>query len=98
VAAARPGARLDVEIRAGRRRVETTFRDTGRGIAGEDLGRLFNPFFTTKDKNLGLGLAVSHRIIDAHQGLIHVRSRPGHGASVTVTLPALSARPRTAKH
>ena len=92
------GGSIDVEIKTGRRRVEAVFKDDGRGIRTQDVGRIFNPFFTTKEKNLGLGLAVSHRIIDAHGGMIQVRSRPGKGAVFTVTLPALPQRPKSNQH
>jgi signal transduction histidine kinase len=93
VEALNPGGRLTVALSADRRRVEIRLTDTGRGIEPRDLDRLFNPFFTTKDKTLGLGLAVSHRIIDAHQGLIQVQGRPHQGATVTVTLPAMAMAP-----
>ena len=91
VEALRMGGRLTITIQTVQNQVDIRFQDTGRGIAQAELGRVFNPFFTTKDKNLGLGLAVSHRIIDAHQGMIQVAGRPGKGAAVTVTLPALPA-------
>ena len=64
-----------------------TISDTGSGIAAEDIDKIFNPFFTTKNKGTGLGLAISHNIIKAHQGTIDVDS--GNGKTVfTVKLPS----------
>jgi signal transduction histidine kinase len=64
--------------------------DTGRGIAREDLQKIFDPFFSTKTEGqgLGLGLSVVYGIIDRHKGKIHVDSNPGQGTVFTVTLPA----------
>ena len=61
--------------------------DTGGGIAAEALPRLFEPFFTTKAKGIGLGLAVSNRIVEAHGGTLEATTRDGTGASFTITLP-----------
>jgi signal transduction histidine kinase len=89
-----PAGRLTVTLRLRNRKAEVVFSDTGCGVSGEDLQRLFNPFFTTKDKKLGLGLAVSHQIVDAHHGLIQVKSQPGRGTTVIVALPALVNAPK----
>jgi two-component system sensor histidine kinase HydH len=67
--------------------LEVRFRDTGAGIPPGDMSNLFIPFFTTKEKGTGLGLPISHRIIENHGGTIEVRSQPGAGASFTVLLP-----------
>lgn len=61
--------------------------DQGPGIPPENLGRVFSPFFTTKDGGTGLGLAISQRIITEHGGVLRVRSEPGVGSIFTVTLP-----------
>jgi two-component system sensor histidine kinase PilS (NtrC family) len=62
--------------------------DDGGGMTAEELGRLFIPFFTTKVKGTGLGLATVHRIVEANGGTIRVASEPGAGCRFTVVLPA----------
>ena len=69
--------------------VEVRFRDTGPGIPEEARERIFVPFYTTKEKGTGLGLAICQRLVKAHQGTIQVRSAPGEGAELLVSLPGL---------
>jgi signal transduction histidine kinase len=78
---ARPGE-------AGRNRIQIRIRDTGPGIAAENLPRLFTPFFTTKKDGTGLGLTISERIIREHQGVIEVQSEKGVGTTFTILLGA----------
>ncbi|MFZ5917902.1 MAG: ATP-binding protein [Chloroflexota bacterium] len=66
--------------------VEVT--DTGVGIAPENLSRIADPFFTTKPKGLGLGLTISHEIVERHQGTLDVTSQVGLGSTFTIRLPA----------
>jgi signal transduction histidine kinase len=61
--------------------------DTGKGIAPENLHNIFNPFFSTKDASLGLGLSIVHKIVTSHRGQIEVDNHPGKGVIFTVTLP-----------
>jgi signal transduction histidine kinase len=61
--------------------------DSGVGIAGDQLESIFNPFFTTKPRGVGLGLAMVSRYIDNHGGKITVTSRPGEGAAFRIHLP-----------
>lgn len=68
--------------------VEITFKDTGPGIPAEQREQIFNPFFTTKETGVGLGLAIVSKIIDDHRGSIRVTSEPGEGACFQVSLPA----------
>ena len=74
---------------AGRRAevVEISFQDTGEGIPKNNLGKIFLPFFTTKKRGSGLGLAAVHRIVDLHGGWIKVESREGQGTRFGVCLP-----------
>jgi PAS domain S-box-containing protein len=61
--------------------------DTGTGMTPEQLDSLFTPFFTTKEKGTGLGLALTHKIIEEHQGHLHVESQFGVGSTFTILLP-----------
>ena len=63
--------------------------DTGVGILPEDLGRVFDPLFTTKPpgKGAGLGLAILREIVDGHGGTVRLESRPGEGTTAVVRLP-----------
>jgi len=69
--------------------VRIAFEDNGRGIARDHLGRIFDPFFSTKEPGdgVGLGLSVSYGIIKAHGGTIEIKSEEGKGAQVCVMLP-----------
>ena len=67
--------------------ISVTVRDNGIGMSSDNLTKIFNPFFTTKDKGTGLGLAISHNIIKAHQGTIDAVSEEGKGTSFTVKIP-----------
>jgi len=61
--------------------------DTGEGIAPEVVKKIFLPFFTTKDKGVGMGLALAHKVITAHGGRVEVQNRRGKGTTITVLLP-----------
>jgi signal transduction histidine kinase len=67
--------------------VDVRFSDTGVGIPAEHLAKIFDPFFSTREKGSGLGLAIVHSIIDMHGGSIDVESREGGGTIVSVMLP-----------
>ena len=81
--------RVEVSTTASGGCVHLTVSDNGEGIPPENLAKIFDPFFTTKSegKGVGLGLAVSYGIIQAHGGDIEVKSKPGEGAAFTVSLP-----------
>jgi signal transduction histidine kinase len=61
--------------------------DTGNGIREDLVGKVFQPFFTTKPKGTGLGLALSRQMIEQHDGAITVANRPGGGVMITILLP-----------
>ena len=79
-------------IRMDRKQIGVEFKDTGPGIDPENIPRLFDPTFTTKDSGTGLGLYISLEIVKQHGGLIEVASRLGQGATFTVWLPLLILR------
>lgn len=77
------GARFDGESR----KMVLTFSDHGTGIREEDISKIFQPYFTTKDVGIGLGLAITERIIREHNGEIRVESEINKGTTITVLLP-----------
>jgi PAS domain S-box-containing protein len=87
------GGKFTISSRALDGDVEFKFIDSGVGITKEVLERLWAPFFTTKAKGMGLGLAICKRIIEAHQGRISVESIVGEGATFTITIP-IEPKPR----
>jgi signal transduction histidine kinase len=70
--------------------VELAIQDSGVGIPPEDIDKLFDPFFSTKEGGIGLGLSIAHRIIDQHHGKIEVESTPEKGTLFTISLPVLN--------
>jgi len=75
------------QIRHRQRYVVITVSDTGKGIEPGIIGKIFNPFFTSKAEGTGLGLAISQRIVHYHRGFIEVRSAPETGSVFSVFLP-----------
>jgi signal transduction histidine kinase len=73
--------------RAPRRRVEVDIEDTGVGIPPENLGRIFDLYFTTKNKGSGIGLSMVFRIVQLHDGEVEVQSTPGRGTRFRLTFP-----------
>jgi signal transduction histidine kinase len=72
---------------ASRRRVEVAVEDTGIGIQPENLGRIFDLYFTTKEKGSGIGLSMVFRIVQLHDGEVEVQSTPGHGTRFRLLFP-----------
>jgi signal transduction histidine kinase len=75
------------------RRVAIEVEDGGAGIPPEVIERIFDPFFSTKDGGTGLGLSLTHKIIEDHGGAIDVRSTPGVGTTFRVVLPVMPDPP-----
>ncbi len=67
--------------------LELSVSDTGVGIATDQLERIFQPFFTTKAHGIGLGLPITRRLIEDHQGHLIVQSQFGYGAMISMRLP-----------
>ncbi|OGQ99422.1 MAG: hypothetical protein A2521_12755 [Deltaproteobacteria bacterium RIFOXYD12_FULL_57_12] len=76
--------------------VRISVRDTGKGIAPEIIDRIFEPYFTTKERRggYGMGLAIVHGIVRSHDGIIRVASRPGEGTRFDVYFPAVESETR----
>jgi signal transduction histidine kinase len=81
------GGTLRISTRRIGDNLRVVFSDTGRGIDENDMDKIFDPFYTTKDTNAGLGLTVAQQIVLSHQGVIEVKSAPQRGADVFVTFP-----------
>ncbi len=85
------GGKIRVGIKAAREekgeRIQVSIADTGKGIPPEDLGKVFEPFFSTKRRGTGLGLAIVHQIVEGHGGEIQVESKEGEGTTFRITLP-----------
>ncbi|MEW6408777.1 MAG: ATP-binding protein, partial [Nitrospirota bacterium] len=78
---------LRVSINQDGKNVDIAILDTGKGMPPEDIEKIFDPFYTTSEKGMGLGLAISKRIIEDHGGKIRVESKLSKGTTFTVTLP-----------
>jgi two-component system sporulation sensor kinase A len=87
------GGTLTVVTRMAQERVHIQFTDTGIGIPEEKIPRIGEPFFTTKETGSGLGVMVSYRIIQAHEGRMYFVSRVGIGTTVHIELPIRTAMP-----
>jgi signal transduction histidine kinase len=82
------GGRLSVRAEPGGVWVAVEIEDTGPGIPSHVQARLFEPFFTTREKGSGLGLAIAHQAVEKNRGRIDIASEPGKGTRVTLHLPA----------
>jgi signal transduction histidine kinase len=69
--------------------IEIIFQDSGPGIPEENLSRIFDPFFSTKESGSGLGLAIVHNIVSQHNGSIDVENSPQGGAVFNLNFPLL---------
>jgi signal transduction histidine kinase len=69
-------------------RVRIDVIDSGRGISPEDISKVFEPYYSTKETGTGLGLAIVRKAVDDHDGTISVKSKVGEGTTFTITLPA----------
>jgi len=88
------GGRLTITLAGGTTDLAVTFQDTGSGIAPENLGRVFEPYHTTKSTGSGLGLMIVQRIVQDHGGHIELMSKPDEGTRITIYLPFVERRMR----
>lgn len=79
--------RIEVSIENGAKQATVRLRDNGVGIPTDKIDRIFSPLFTTKEKGTGLGMAISKKTVEAHEGEINVVSEAGRGAEFIVRLP-----------
>lgn len=81
------GGELNIEAYRDSGYYAVSFKDTGIGIDKKNIDKVFNPFYTTKPRGVGLGLSITHKIVEEHKGYINIESEPGKGARVVVCLP-----------
>jgi two-component system NtrC family sensor kinase len=86
------GGVLRVSVAAADGRLRLAVTDSGSGIAPQHVGKIFDPFFSTKEQGTGLGLALVQQIVNEHGGRIEVGNAPGGGTSFVITLPVLRRR------
>jgi signal transduction histidine kinase len=79
--------RLNISAFTDESDVVIKIEDTGIGISKDDIDKIFEPFYTTKDYSSGLGLSITYRIIEYHKGKIKVENKTGNGVIVTILLP-----------
>lgn len=84
------GGTLTITSKEIKSSVEFSFKDTGKGIKKEILNQLTTPFFTTKAKGMGLGLAICRKLINSHSGNLHAISEIGKGAIFIITIPKVN--------
>jgi signal transduction histidine kinase len=87
LAAVAEARRVELFIENGGRNATVRIRDNGCGVPADKIDRIFNPFFTTKERGTGLGMAISKKIVEAHEGSIDVVSENGRGTEFVVRLP-----------
>jgi signal transduction histidine kinase len=90
VEASPPGGDVEVEARDGGGEAVIEVRDRGPGLTPEAQASLFRPFFTTKERGTGLGLALAKKVADAHAGRLEVAARAGGGTVARLVVPARS--------
>ena len=81
------GGDILIKMKADNTSLWIAFEDHGEGVSREDMEKIWDPFFTTKEKGTGLGLGIVKNIIEAHDGLIRLQNRPEGGARVSIRLP-----------
>ena len=83
------GGILSVAINQTDETLQLKITDTGRGIAEEEAKKIFEPFYPTKDKGLGLGMPYAKKVVDEHGGTMSLNSQLGEGTTISIVLPAV---------
>jgi signal transduction histidine kinase len=84
------GGRLTVSTKASDSKASMIFADTGSGVSRENLSKVFDPFFSTKETGLGLGLALMKRVVEEHSGKVDFQSVEGKGSTIIMSFPVSS--------
>jgi nitrogen fixation/metabolism regulation signal transduction histidine kinase len=93
------GGKVSIRLsNTGENSVKVEVTDTGRGISPEDISKVFEPYFSTKETGTGLGLAIVKKAVDDHGGTINVASKQGSGTTFTIILPAREKGHGTKEH
>jgi signal transduction histidine kinase len=79
--------KISIDVRKRKKQVEMKIEDSGRGIPEKDFERIFEPFFSTKESGMGIGLYLTKKIIEAHEGEIAVQSQTGQGTTFFIQIP-----------
>ena len=81
------GGVLSISVEQTDKTFQLEIADTGRGIDEEQLKKIFEPFYTTKEQGLGLGMPYARKIIAQHGGTISISSQPGEGTNIRIVIP-----------
>ena len=84
------GGALTIKTEPAEGMLSIIISDTGKGIPEDELPKVFEPFYTTKRNGLGLGLAMTKRVVEEHGGKVNIHSIAGDGSTVVITLPAIN--------
>ena len=84
------GGTLTIKTEPAEGMLSIIISDTGKGIPEDELPKIFEPFYTTKRNGLGLGLAMTKRVVEEHGGKVNIHSIAGDGSTVVITLPAIN--------
>jgi signal transduction histidine kinase len=82
------GGTLSINSKWTAETLQLEITDTGKGIAEDQIKKIFEPFYTTKEQGLGLGMAYAKKILEEHGGSISLDSKSGEGTTIHITLPA----------
>jgi len=83
------GGRIDIKIDSNNNSIMIYFEDEGEGISEDLLEKIWDPFFTTKEKGTGLGLGIVKNIVESHSGSIIIVNKPDGGARAVIELPTV---------